>query len=149
MAREDVTSQLAALKTEQRPHERVEPRRSTREFGVVEGRLDTATRVARFLGTTVLVTLIVGLVGALVLHATIIENQRDLDSQRAQIARVATDTEAMRSELAELEAPARIVVEARDLGMIEAPSIAYLTAPGEAVDNRTLSIAANQLRDNE
>lgn len=120
-----------------------------REFGVIEGRLGLATRLLRFLGTTLLVTFIIGLVGALVLHATIIENQRDLDSQRAQIARIATETEAMRSQLAELEAPARIVDEARELGMIEAPSIEYLTAPGGMLDDRTLNIAANQLRANE
>ncbi|MGZ0179258.1 MAG: hypothetical protein ACKVIQ_20525, partial [Acidimicrobiales bacterium] len=110
---------------------------------------DLASRVARFLGTTLLVTLIVGLVGALVLHATIIENQRDLDSQRSEIARIATQTESMRSKLAELEAPARIVADARALGMIEAPSIEYLIAPGSALDDRTLGIAANQLRANE
>jgi cell division protein FtsL len=122
--------------------------RTKRDFGVIEGRLDTATRILRFLGTTVLVTFIVGLVGALVLHATIIENQRDLDSQRNDIVRIAADTEGMRSELAELEAPARIVDEARALGMIEAPSIEYLTAPGATLDERTLIFAANQLRDN-
>jgi cell division protein FtsL len=120
-----------------------------REFGVIEGRLDMAARIARFLGTALLVTFIVGLVGALVLHATIIENQRDLDSQRSEIARIAMDTEAMQSELAELAAPARIVTDARALGMIEAPSIEYLSAPGPALDDRTLSIAANQLRANE
>ncbi len=120
-----------------------------RDFGVIEGRLDLATRLVRFMGTTLLVTFIIGLVGALVLHATIIENERDLDAQRGQITLIATETEAMRSVLAELEAPARIVAEARGLGMTEAPSIEYLTAPAGSLDNRTLSIAANQLRDNE
>lgn len=148
MAQEHVTSQMAVTKVRGRP-DAVADRASNREFGVIEGRLDLATRVARFLGTTLLVTFIVGLVGALAFHATIIENQRDLDSQRAQIVRVALDTEAMRSELAELEAPARIVSEARELGMIEAPSIAYLTAPGGILDDRTLMIAANELRANE
>ncbi len=146
MAREIVTSQFAAVTNERRDAE--SDARATRDFGVVEGRLDRATRAARFLGTTLLVAFIVGLVGALVLHATIIENQRDLDAQRQQIVRTANQTEAMRSELAELEAPARIVAEARDLGRIEAPSITYLTAPGGTLDGRTLSIAANQLRDN-
>lgn len=116
-----------------------------REFGVIEGGLDLATRLLRFMGTTLLVTFIIGLVGALVLHATIIENQRDLDAQRAEIGRLAVETEAMRSELAELEAPARIVAEAEDLGMIEAPSIVYITTPTTALDDRTLTIAANQL----
>lgn len=120
-----------------------------RDFGVIEGGIDLASRVLRFMGTTLLVTFIIGLVGALVLHATIIENQRDLDGQRNDITRIASETEAMRSALAELEAPARIVEEARAFGMIEAPSIEYLTAPGSPLDDRTLTIAANQLRDNE
>ena len=141
--RTTVTAQLTAVPANHR-----EPT-TKRDFGVIEGRLDIATRLARFLGTTLLLTFIVGLVGALVLHATIIENQRDLDAQRNQIVRTAADTEGMRSELAELEAPARIVEEARALGMIEAPSIEYLTAPGATLDERTLTIAANQLRDNE
>ena len=139
----DTVTNLTAVPQEQ------SGKQTRRDFGVIEGRLGLAARAIRFMGTTLLVTFIVGLVGALVLHATIIENQRDLDSQRSQIARIAADTEGMRSELAELEAPARIVEEARALGMIEAPSIEYLTAPGATLDNRTLSIAANQLRDNE
>ena len=118
-------------------------------FDVVEGRLGRATRAVRALGTTLLVTFVVGLVGALVLHATIIQDQRALDAQRTDIARVLADTEAMRSELAELEAPARIVAEAEGLGMIEAPSIVYITVPGAALDGRTMNVAANQLRDNE
>jgi len=119
------------------------------ELGVIPGRLDLATRVVRFMGSTLLVTFIVGLVGALVLHATIIENQRDLDAQRVEINRIAAETEAMRSELAELEAPARVVAEAREMGMIEAPTITYLTTPADRVDDRALSIAADQLRVNE
>lgn len=119
------------------------------EFGVIDGGLSLATRLARFMGSTLLVTLIIGLVGALVLHATIIENQRDLDAQRNEITRLAAETEAMRSELAELEAPARIVQEAQALGMIEAPSIVYLTTPSGMLDDRTMSVAANQLRANE
>ena len=126
-----------------------EASRPTRELAVVEGRLSLATRLIRFLGTTLLVTFIVGLVGALVLHATIIENQRDLDAQRREITRVAAETEAMRSVLAELEAPARIVAEARGLGMTEAPTVVYLTAPAGQLDQRTVTIAGNQLRDNE
>jgi len=121
----------------------------TREFGVIEGRLGLVARLVRFMGTTLLVTFIIGLVGALVLHATIIENQRDLDGQRAAITRIARETEAMRSELAELEAPARIVSEAVELGMVEAPSIEYLTASPGQLDERSLTIAANQLQVNE
>ena len=136
---------LAAVPAKGQP----QPEQTTRrEFGVIEGRLGLATRFLRAMGTTLLVTFIIGLVGALVLHATIIENQRDLDAQRAEINRIAAETEAMRSELAELEAPARVVEEALDLGMIEAPSIVYLTAPAQQLDDLTLTVAANQLREN-
>ena len=154
MAGEYFASQLMAIPntTSLRNEESAAPSTGVatrRELGVIEGRLGLAARLLRFLGTTLLVTFIVGLVGALVLHATIIETQRDLDTERGEIVRLATQTEAMRSELAELEAPARIVAEALELGMIEAPSIVYLTAPNGLLDERTLSVAGNQLRENE
>ena len=72
-----------------------------------------------------------------------------LTEEKIDLASRLADTEAMRSELAELEAPARIVAEAEGLGMIEAPSIVYITVPGAALDGRTMNVAANQLRDNE
>jgi len=136
------TKHLAAVP--ERDHQSEE----RRELSVIEGGLGLAARLIRAMGTTLLATFIVGLVGALVLHATIIESQRDLDAQRVEIGRLAAETESMRSELAELEAPARIVAEAEDLGMIEAPSIVYITTPTDALDDRTLSIAANQLNIN-
>lgn len=120
--------------------------RSRRDFRVVEDGLDLAARVARFLGATLLVTFIIGLVGALVLHATIIESQRDLDARNAQITQLEHETEAMRHELAELEAPARIVDAAKRLGMIEAPSIVYLNVENGQLDDRTITIAKNQLQ---
>lgn len=125
------------------PHEAEAPRRT---FGVIEGGFDRAARFIRLLGSTLLVTFIVGLVGALMVHATIIENQRDLDETRQYLDGLRADTEALRHELAELEAPARIAADARSLGMIEAPSITYLQTPGNELDERTLSVAANQLR---
>jgi cell division protein FtsL len=128
------------------PNEQGQPARRPRDFWVIDGGFDVAARVARFLGTTLLVTFIVGLVGALVLHATIIENQRDLDAQRREITLLEQETEEMRHQLAELEAPARIVAAAKDMGMIEAPSIVYLNAPGGPLGERTIIIAENQLR---
>ena len=147
MADDSVAPRLTALSSKPERHGSDAPAERP-GLGVVDG-IGLAARVVRFLGTTLLVTFIVGLVGALVLHATIIENQRELDGQRAEITRLEAETEAMRSELAELEAPARIVAEAQQLGMIEAPSVVYLNAPGGTLDDRTLSVAANQLRANE
>ena len=116
-----------------------------RRFDVIEGGLDRAARVARVLGTTLLVTFIIGLVGALAVHATIIKNQRALDDQRTSIERLQAETESLRHELAELEAPARIVAEARDLGMIDAPAVTYLQNSGGLLDERTIIVAENQL----
>ena len=149
MAGEQTTRGNIAQHLQVVPKEAVERGVGRQELGVIEGRLGVAGRLIRFLGTTLLVTFIIGLVGALVLHATIIENQRDLDSQRASISRIALETEAMRSELAELEAPARIVAEARELGMVEAPEIEYLVAANGQLDERAITIAANRLLVNE
>ncbi|MEM7094368.1 MAG: hypothetical protein AAF567_15310 [Actinomycetota bacterium] len=115
------------------------------ELRVIDGGFDRAARWIRLLGTTLLCTLIIGLVGVLIVHATIIEDQRALDDQRRAIATLEADTEALRHELAELEAPARVVAEARDLGMIEAPAVTYLTSPGGLLDERTIVVAENQL----
>lgn len=118
------------------------PRRS---FEVIENRRKLASRLLRFFAGTLLVTVIVGLIGALVLHATIVEAQQNLDERNAEIQALEDKTELLRQELAELAAPARVVSEAKSLGMIEAPSIVYLTAPSEALDERTLSVARHQL----
>lgn len=135
----DAMSHLSAV-----PNEIQEPE-EPRRFGVIEGGFDRAAHWARLLGTTLLVTFVVGLIGALGVHATIIENQRELDGQRQQIASLGADTEALRHQLAELEAPARIVAEARDLGMIDAPAVTYLQIPGGILDERTIIVAENQL----
>lgn len=117
-----------------------------RSLTVIPGRLDRAARVARAIGTTLFTALIIGLVGALILRASMIESQQQLDALRVEVEQLRADTESLQHELAELEAPARIVVEARDLGMIDAPTITYLTTPAGALDQRTLGVAENQLR---
>lgn len=126
-------------------HEHVEEAEGTRSFSVIDG-IDRAAHWARLLGTTLLVTFVIGLVGALVVHASLIENQRALDDQRRAISGLEAETEALRHELAELEAPARIVAEARDLGMIDAPAVTYLQIPGGLLDERTIIVAENQLQ---
>lgn len=122
----------------------VEEQQPERRFSVIEG-IDRAAQWIRYLGTTLLVTFVVGLVGALVLHATLIENQRGLDDRRAELNSLRAETESLRHQLAELEAPARIVEEARRLGMIEAPAVTYLQVPADQLDDRTLRVAENQL----
>lgn len=119
-----------------------EPKRS---FLVIEGGFDRVAQWARRFGTTLLVTFIIGLVGALFVHATIIENQKALDTQRRDIEALVVDTDSLRNQLAELEAPARVVSEALELGMIEPPSVLYLNTPAGPLDDRLLAAAASQL----
>lgn len=113
---------------------------------VVEGGRNVAASALRFLGTTLFATFVTGLVGALVLQATIIQKQGVIDKGRAEIAVLETSTEGLHQDLAALEAPARIVTEARRLGMIDAPETVYLNAPSGLLDDRTLTVAENQLR---
>lgn len=144
MSTNDVAPRLRAVRPgESHPGERGQPGRQS--FEVIDSRRRLVSQFVRFLGGTLLVTLIVGLVGALVLHATIVETQRGLDERNDRIAKLEASTELLRQDLAELAAPARVVAEAKSLGMIEAPSIVYLSAPAGELDERTLSVARHQL----
>ncbi len=120
--------------------------RATRSFRVIDGGVSMASRLVRFLGTTLAVTVVIGLVGGLVLHAKIIERQHDLDERNRQIATLEVEAQILSLELAQLEAPARIVREAKTLGMIEAPAVVYLQGSPAELDDRVLRVASAQLR---
>jgi len=143
MSTTDVGPHLRAV----RPGESGAPESVTpgeRRLRIVERR-QLAGRIMRYLGGMALLTLIVALVGALVLHATIVQTQQGLDEKNDRIDELESATEVLRQQLAELAAPERVVSEAKDLGMIEAPSIVYLNAPAEELDERTLTVARHQL----
>ncbi len=119
--------------------------RTRRDFSVIDG-LTRANRALRLLGSTLFVTFIVGLIGVLALHAANVVAQSELDEQRAEISDMRDRNERLAHELALLEAPARIVGEAKAMGMIEAPSIVYLQASSGELGDRVLRVAENQLR---
>lgn len=96
------------------------------ELGVIEGGPNWAAGLVRLLATTVLVGAVFALLGALILHATIVESQSELDQLYADIAQVELSTEIMRHELAQLEAPSRVLTVATQLGMVEAPMLQFL-----------------------
>jgi len=71
--------------------------------------------------------LCLGLVG---LHALIAQDQFQLDRLQAQVSAAQTSYEKLRLQVAQLEAPARIVSVAEShLGMRQPGSITYLPAP--------------------
>ena len=60
-------------------------------------------------------------------HTLIVQQQRHIDEVNGRIAEAEERAELLRTDLAELESPERIVREAKDgLGMIEAPAQVYL-----------------------
>jgi cell division protein FtsB len=60
-------------------------------------------------------------------HTLIVQQQRHIDDVNGRIAEAEERAELLRTELAELESPERIVREAKEtLGMIEAPAQVYL-----------------------
>ncbi|MDH3752779.1 MAG: hypothetical protein OEU32_02805 [Acidimicrobiia bacterium] len=62
-----------------------------------------------------------------VFHALIVQGQRELDrlADTNEIARI--DNDRLRLEVAEAEAPERIVEAARSFGMVDAPEVVYLS----------------------
>ena len=73
--------------------------------------------------------LVVGsLFGVVVCHAVLVSGQGQLDGLQQQVSEEQARYQALRLEVAELEAPNRIVEEAQGrLGMVSPPAITYLT----------------------
>ena len=72
------------------------------------------------------------LFGVVVVHVVLAQQQFELASLQTRTASEQTANEALRLEVAQLQAPARIVSEARQkLGMVPPPTITYLV-PGQA-----------------
>jgi cell division protein FtsL len=66
-------------------------------------------------------------------HAMLASQQAELDRLDARVNEARSDYEQLRLDVAELEAPSRIVREAQErLGMVPPPDVTYLT-PSETV----------------
>lgn len=82
-------------------------------------------------GVVLTVALFAALFAVAVSHALLIESQVRLDDLDEQVAAEQARYEELRRDVAELEAPDRIVAAARELGMVEAGDVVWLT-PDEA-----------------
>lgn len=72
--------------------------------------------------------LVASLFGVVVSHAVLVSGQGRLDGLQQEVAEEQSRYQALRLEVAELEAPGRIVEEAQGrLGMVNPPEITYLT----------------------
>lgn len=78
---------------------------------------------------------VASLFGVVVWHAMLVSGQGRLDSLQQQVAEEQTRYQALRLEVAELEAPGRVVSEAQDrLGMVSPLEITYLTPVANGVE---------------
>lgn len=101
-----------------------------------------AGRGLRMLGTAGLVTVVIALFGLAAINALIVEQQTTVDSLSNDVAAAQVSNERLRLELAELEAPQRIVAEATDrLGMVVPEDIVYLTPPNSVLDPAVVDAA--------
>lgn len=71
--------------------------------------------------------MIASLFGVVVCHAVLVSGQGRLDGLQQQVAEEQTRYQALRLDVAELEAPGRIVAAAQELGMVSPAEITYLT----------------------
>jgi cell division protein FtsL len=78
-------------------------------------------------GVVLTLLLFVALFGVAVSHALLIESQAHLDELDEQVASEQDRYERLRLERAELESPDRIVAEAREMGMVPADDVTWLT----------------------
>lgn len=124
------------------PARHVEPERPS-HLRLVERRARRRARRQR-LGLTVLVLGTAALcLGLVALHALIAENQFKLDRLQDQAAVVQARYEKLRLQVAQLEAPDRVVAVAEGrLGMRQPGSVTYLPAPGTSLPaSRPISLA--------
>ena len=81
------------------------------------------------------VVMIISLFALAAFHAMLASSQADLDRLEQRVSDAQAHYEQLRLDVAELEAPSRIVREAQErLGMVPPPGVTYLT-PSEAVSS--------------
>jgi hypothetical protein len=81
------------------------------------------------------VALFGSLFGLAVFHAMLVQSQSTLDDLDGRLTEARGQSEELRLEIAELEAPDRILDEARDRGMIPADDVVVLDATDGAGDD--------------
>ena len=85
------------------------------------------------IGWLTAVTVVVALFGMAAFHALIVQGQGSLDTVTRELEEARAETERLRLEVAELEAPERIVAEAeRRLGMVAPSEVVYLAPSRQA-----------------
>lgn len=119
---------MNALHRTSRPQPAPRPRTSLRAVAPVApraGRAEPSRRRAGLWAGALLFTVVLG--GNVSVHASTTQGQFDLERLRASARQREAGYQQLRLEVAELQAPDRIVAEARRLGMVEPARVTYLT----------------------
>jgi cell division protein FtsL len=104
------------LRSADPPRSRLAGVATTLRSGNLLGRIGTLTAVALF----------VAVFGIVVFQALLVQGQARLDHLNSQIAIQQQDAKQLKSQLATLDAPGRIVAAAQAHGMVDAGDVVYL-----------------------
>lgn len=106
---------------------RTSPARAPRRRLAVVDQAPSRGRLVSVIGPIALFSLFGVLLLMAVFHALIVQGQRELDRLAQQTDLVGVENDLLRLELAEMEAPERVVAAARAFGMVDAPDVVYLS----------------------
>jgi cell division protein FtsL len=112
---------------------------------VTDARLVAQRRRRRLRGLVILtgVVMAASLFSLAAFHAMLAKAQADLDKVEEQVSDAQARYETLRLDVAELEAPDRIVREAQErLGMVPPPGVTYLTPSEQVTDEVGVAAAA-------
>lgn len=127
---------LELVRTPDEAVDLVEDEQVERDFTVV--RHNRRRRVVRWISTITMCAVALAFLGLVVFHTVIIQQQRSVDESRIGLNVLVEENIRLELELAQLEAPDRIVTAARSLGMVEAPQVIYLAPPSEELGDQAL-----------
>lgn len=131
---ETIGATALAPQPEQQPYSRIRKPRQVEKGAETQPNLRVARpprRVRRRLvsrPTTALFAIalvLAGAVSAIVLHADLAQNQLVLDKLRVEVGAEERTNQRLRVEVAELEAPARLISAATELGLVSAERVDY------------------------
>ena len=121
-----MTSVLAPTRPVRRPVPQPRPKETARHLRVVGPRERSPRRIDAATGAALTVLLFLTLFALAVAHTVLVQGQMRLDRIDAQLTTEQARYQELRTAVAELESPGRIVSAAEDLGMVSPAGLVYL-----------------------
>lgn len=121
-----MSSVVAPVRPVRRPVPRPRPTETPRHLRVVGPRERSARRLSPATGVALTAILFLTLFALAVAHTVLVQGQMRLDRIDAQLAAEQARYQELRTTVAEMESPGRIVSAAEDLGMVSPAGLVYL-----------------------